>query len=333
MKRRTLARALAAALLPLSAFGALDSALAQPQPAPYPSKNIRFVVPYPPGGPTDLMARMLAPELQKRLGGTVIVDNKGGAGGNLGSAEVARQQPADGHTLLLAASGPMAVNPSLYRSMPFDPLKDLVPVTQLSAFPLVLEVHPSLGIKTVKELIALAKAGKVPLSYASAGNGTPQHLAGELFNTIAQTQIKHIPYRGAGPALQDLIAGNVDLMFDGLGSSAQHIKAGRIKALMVSGAKRNPAFPDVPCAAEVGLPDYTVTTWYGLWAPRGAPAEVQARVVESARKALAADDLRAIWAANGSEIPDVTTAAFGRFVNAEVRRWAAVVKASGTKLD
>jgi tripartite-type tricarboxylate transporter receptor subunit TctC len=171
------------------------------------------------------------------------------------------------------------------------------------------------------------------LNYGSAGGGTSHHLAGELFKQQTSTFITHIPYRGAGPALQDLIGGNVDMMFDGLGSSAAHIKGGRIKALMVSGSKRNPAFPDVPCAADVGLPDYTVTTWYGIWAPKGTPADIQTRVVEELRKAAATDELKTIWASNGAEFGNFTPPQFGGFVNSEVKRWAAVVKASGAKLD
>jgi len=189
-------------------LGLTPAFAARAQPA-YPSGPIRFVVPYPPGGPTDLMARLLQPELQARLGVPVLVDNKGGAGGNVGSAEVARQQPADGQTLLLAASGPMAVNQTLFRSMPFNALTDLAPVLQISSFPLVLEVHPSLGVKTLPAFIAAAKAAREPFSYASAGNGTPQHLAGELFARAAGVRLNHIPYRGAGPALNDVLGGQV----------------------------------------------------------------------------------------------------------------------------
>ena len=170
-------------------------------------------------------------------------------------------------------------------------------------------------------------------NYGSAGSGTSHHLAGELFKQQTRTFITHIPYRGAGPALQDLISGNVDMMFDGLGSSAAHIKGGRIKALMVSGGKRNPAFPDVPCAAEVGLPDYTVTTWYGLWTPKGTPAEAQGRVIDEVRKAIQSDELKAIWASQGAEFPNLSQQQFGAFVSGEVKRWAGVVKASGARLD
>lgn len=253
----------AALAVPL-ALGIAGHAAAQTAATAFPSKTIRFVVPYPPGGPTDLMARMLQPELQSRLGVPVVVDNKGGAGGNTGSAEVAKQAPADGHTLLLAASGPMAVNPSLYASMPFNPLSDLVPVIQLSAFPLVLEVHPSLGVKTLAEFLAMAKAGKPVLSYASAGNGTPQHLAGELFNTTAGVKMGHIPYRGAGPALNDLIGGQVNVMFDIVGSSLPHIQAGKLIPLAVTSSERAKVLPNVPTMAEAGIAGYQITGWHGI---------------------------------------------------------------------
>jgi tripartite-type tricarboxylate transporter receptor subunit TctC len=184
-----------------------------------------------------------------------------------------------------------------------------------------------------KAFLAQIKSSPGRLNYGSAGSGTSHHLAGELFKQQTKTFITHIPYRGAGPALNDLIAGNVDMMFDGLGSSAGHIKGGRIKALMVSGTQRSPSFPDVPCAAELGLPDYNVTTWYGVWAPRGIPADAQTRAVEEIRKAVQADESKAVWGAQGAEFPNLTGAQFDGFIKAEVRKWAQVVKASGAKLD
>jgi tripartite-type tricarboxylate transporter receptor subunit TctC len=197
----------------------------------------------------------------------------------------------------------------------------------------VLVVNPRLIPGDFKAFMEQVRQAPGRLNYGSAGGGTSHHLAGELFKLQTKTFITHISYRGAGPALQDLIAGNVQMMFDGLGSSATHIKSGRIKALMVSGAKRNPAFPDVPCAAELGLPDYTVSTWYGLWAPKGTPADLQARIVEEMRRATASDELKAIWASNGAEFGSLTPPQFGNFVSSEVKRWATVVKASGAKLD
>jgi tripartite-type tricarboxylate transporter receptor subunit TctC len=310
-------------------FGPMSPARAQ---AAWPSRPVTMVVPFPAGGGTDAFARPFSAQFARVTGQTLVIDNRGGAGGTLG-ASIAAKAHADGYTLFMGAVH-HAIAPAVYPRLDYDLERDFVPLLLLADVPQVLVVNPQrVKAATYREFLELAKKNPGRLNYASAGAGTSHHLAGELFKLQTGVFITHIPYRGAGPALQDLIAGNVDVMFDGLGSSAQHIKAGRIKALMVSGTKRNPAFPDVPCAAEVGLPDYTVTTWYGLWAPRGTPADVQARAVDSAKKALAADDLRTVWAANGSEIPDVTTAAFGRFVNAEIRRWAAVVKASGTKLD
>jgi tripartite-type tricarboxylate transporter receptor subunit TctC len=222
----------------------------------------------------------------------------------------------------------------VYPKLDYDIEKDFVPLMLLANVPQVVVINPKrVQANTIQEFIALVKRNPGKFNYGSAGSGTSHHLAGELFKLQTGTFITHIPYRGAGPALSDLISGNVDLMFDGLGSSAQHIKSGRIKALMVAGSKRNPAFPDVPCAAEVGLPDYTVTTWYGLWAPKGTSADVQARAIDDMKKALATDDLKTIWAQNGSEIPNVTGAAYGSFVNSEIKRWATVVKASGAKLE
>ncbi|RZM01228.1 MAG: tripartite tricarboxylate transporter substrate binding protein [Variovorax sp.] len=331
MKRRQLHRWLAAAALPSALFALPSGALAQP--AAYPSKTIRFVVPYPPGGPTDLMARMLAPALQQQLGVSVIVDNKGGAGGNLGSAEVARQAPADGHTLLLAASGPMAVNPSLYRSMPFDPAKDLAPVVQLSAFPLVLEVHPSLGVTSVKEFLALARAGKVTLSYASAGNGTPQHLAGELFNTLAKTQVKHIPYRGAGPALNDLLGGQVNVMFDILGSSLPYLQSGKLVPLAVTSPQRSPTLPAVPTMAEAGVAGYEITAWHGIAVRAGTPAPVVEKLNASVNAIFRDPEFRKRWEAIGTPVVAGTAAAFGELVRRDAERLGRLVKDAGVTVD
>ncbi|RZM00149.1 MAG: tripartite tricarboxylate transporter substrate binding protein [Variovorax sp.] len=318
-----------AAATGLGLLGPFATARAQ---APWPGRPVTMIVPFPAGGGTDAFARPLSAQFSRVTGQTLVIDNRGGAGGTLG-ASIAAKAPGDGYTLFMGAVH-HAIAPAVYPRLDYDLERDFVPLMLLANVPQVLVVNPQ-RVKAAgyREFIELAKKNPGRLNYASAGAGTSHHLAGELFKLQTGVFITHIPYRGAGPALQDLIAGNVDLMFDGLGSSAQHIKAGRIKALLVSGARRNPAFPDVPCAAEVGLPDYTVTTWYGLWAPKGTPADVQTRAIDATRKAMAADDLRGIWAANGSEIPDVTAAAFGGFVNAEIRRWATVVKASGTKLD
>ena len=298
----------------------------------YPSKTIRFVVPYPPGGPTDLMARLLSVELQNSLGVTVIVDNKGGAGGNLGSAEVAKQSPADGHTLLLAASGPMAVNSTLFRSMPFNSLTDLAPVVQISAFPLVLEVNPRLSVKTVKDLVALAKSNK-DLSFASAGNGTPQHLAGELFNTQMNLKIAHIPYRGAGPALNDLLGGQVNVMFDILGSSLPYIQTGKLRALAVTSAKRSPLLPNVPTMDEAGVAGYEFTGWHGIAVRAGTPASVIEKLNSTINAIFKKPDFRKKWEALGTPVVGGTAVQFGELIRKETVRLGKVVKDSGVTLD
>ena len=298
----------------------------------WPAKPVTLVVPFPAGGGTDAFARPLSAQFSKVTGQTLVIDNRGGAGGTLG-AGIAAKAPGDGYTLFMGAVH-HAIAPSIYPKLDYDIEKDFVPIMLLANAPQVVVVNPKRVTQTtLQDFVAYAKKNPAKMNYGSAGAGTSHHLAGELFKQQTGTFITHIPYRGAGPMLQDLISGNVDVCFDGLGSSSAHIKGGRIKALMVSGSKRNPAFPDVPCAAEVGLPDYTVTTWYGLWAPKGTPADVQARIIEDVKKALAADELKTIWAANGSEIPNLTMGAYGSFVSAEIRRWATVVKVSGAKLE
>ncbi|CAM8651653.1 PBP2_Bug27 domain containing protein [Comamonadaceae bacterium] len=304
------------------------SALAQ---AKWPAKPVTLVVPFPAGGGTDAFARPMSAQFSKLTGTQLVIDNRGGAGGTLGAGIAAKAQP-DGYTLFMGAVH-HAIAPSMYPKLDYDIEKDFIPLALVANVPQVLVVNPKNVPGDYKAFLAQVKASPGKMNYGSAGGGTSHHLAGELFKQQTGTFITHIPYRGAGPALQDLMAGSVDMMFDGLGSSANHIKGGRIKALMVSGTKRSPAFPDVPCAAELGLPNYTVTTWYGLWAPKGTPADVQARVVEEVNRLAAADEIKTAWANNGAEFGKLTPAQFGTFVSAEIKRWAAVVKASGAKLD
>ena len=297
----------------------------------WPSKPVTLVVPFPAGGGTDAFARPLSAQFAKQTGKQLVIDNRGGAGGTLGASIAARAAP-DGYTLFMGAVH-HAIAPSVYPKLDYDIEKDFVPIALVANVPQVLVVNPKNIPGDFKAFMAQARANPGKLNYGSAGAGTSHHLAGELFKQQTKTFITHIPYKGAGPALQDLMAGNVDMVFDGLGSSAGHIKGGRIKALMVSGNKRNPAFPDVPHAAELGLPDYTVTTWYGIWAPKGTPADVQARVLEELRRAAAAEDIKVAWANNGAEFPNLVQQQFGSFVNAEIKRWAAVVKAGDIKID
>jgi len=302
------------------------------QASAWPTKPVNMVVPFPAGGGTDAFARPLAAQFSKSIGKTLIIDNRGGAGGTVGASFAAKAAP-DGYNLFMGAVH-HAIAPSMYPKLDYDIEKDFVPLFLLANVPQVVVVNPkNVPATNFQQFMDFVKRNPAKLNYGSAGAGTSHHMAGELFKQQTGTFITHIPYRGAGPALQDLIGGQVDMMFDGLGSSAAHIKAGRIKALMVSGPKRNPAFPDVPCAAEVGLPDYTVTTWYGLWAPKGTPADVQARIIDEVRKLGTADELKTIWAANGADFGGMTQQQFAAFVSSEVKRWAAVVKTSGARLD
>lgn len=326
--RRTILRTAAAG----SAMLTLGNHISSYAQSAWPSKPVTLIVPFPAGGGTDAFARPLSALFAKQAGKPMVIDNRGGAGGTLGASIAAKAAP-DGYTLFMGAVH-HSIAPSMYPKLDYDIEKDFVPLALMANVPQVLVVNPKrVEANTVKEFIEFVRKNPAKLNYGSAGAGTSHHLAGELFKIQTKTFITHIPYRGAGPALQDLISGNVDVMFDGLGSSAAHIKGGRIKALMVSGNKRNPAFPDVPCAAEVGLPDYTVTTWYGVWAPKGTPADVQARIVDELGKAVRSDELKAIWASNGAEFGNMTPVQFGTFISGEVKRWAAVVKTSGAKLD
>ena len=329
LQRRDVLRGAAAAA---AAACGLAAGPARAQASAWPTKPVNLVVPFPAGGGTDAFARPLAAQFSRATGKTLVIDNRGGAGGTVG-ASYASKAAADGYTLFMGAVH-HAIAPSMYPKLDYDIERDFVPLFLLANVPQVVVVNPkAVPVSNFQQFMEYVKRNPAKLNYGSAGAGTSHHLAGELFKQQTGTFITHIPYRGAGPALQDLIGGQVDMMFDGLGSSAQHIKAGRIKALMVSGTKRNAALPDVPCAAEVGLPDYTVTTWYGLWAPKGTPADVQARIVDEVRKLGTAEELKVVWANNGAEYGGMSQQQFGAFVSSEVKRWAQVVKASGAKLD
>jgi tripartite-type tricarboxylate transporter receptor subunit TctC len=319
-------------LLQWAAATSLAATLPAWAQATWPSKPVNLIVPFPAGGGTDAFARPLSAIFSKLTGKQLIIDNRGGAGGTVGAGIAAKAAP-DGYNFFMGAVH-HTIAPSMYPKLDYDLERDLAPIILVAAVPQVLVVNPKkVAANNLKEFLDFVKKNPGKLNYGSAGGGTSHHLAGELFKLQTQTFITHIPYRGAGPALQDLIAGNVDMMFDGLGSSAAHIKGGRIKALMVSGAKRSPAFPDVPCSSELGLPDYTVSTWYGMWAPKATPADVQTRMVEEARKAIQTDEAKAIWAAQGAEFPNLTGAQFDAFIKTELRKWSQVVKASGAKLD
>jgi tripartite-type tricarboxylate transporter receptor subunit TctC len=307
----------------------MPSARAQ---AGWPSKPVTVIVPFPPGGGTDAFARPLFAMMSKNTGRQFVIDNKGGAGGTLGAGLAARAAP-DGHSYFMGAVH-HAIAPSMYPKLDYQIEADFIPVGLVSSVPQVIVVNPkNVAATTLPQLLDYIRKNPAKLNYGSAGNGTSHHLAGELFKLQTKTFITHIPYRGAGPALQDLIAGQVDMMFDGLGSSANHIKSGRIRAIAVAGAKRAPGFPDVPTSIESGVPTYQVATWYGIWAPKGSPREAVTAMQAEMRKALNSDELKGLWTGLGTETPNLWGDDFGKFVGNEIKRWAEVVKNSGAKLD
>jgi tripartite-type tricarboxylate transporter receptor subunit TctC len=319
------------AILTLLALAGLAPAAAQAQ-ATWPTKPITLVVPFPAGGGTDAFARPLSAQLTRQLGQQVIIDNKGGAGGNLGATVAAKAAP-DGYTWFMGAVH-HAIAPAVYPKLDYNLANDFVPIAMVASVPQVIVVNPrKIAAADLKGLIAFLKANPGKATYGSAGNGSSHHLAGELFKMQTQTFITHIPYRGAGPALQDLIGGQIDMMFDGLGSSAIHIKSGRLKAIAVAGDKRAPGFSEIPTSAEAGLPSYRVATWYGLWAPKGTPPAALERMSTELRAALASKELVAAWSAIGAEPPTLAGKAFGDFVAAETQRWGDLVKAGNIKAD
>ena len=298
---------------------------------PWPSKPVTVVVPFPAGGGTDAFARPLTATLIKNTGKQFIIDNRGGAGGTLGASIAAKAAP-DGYTFFMGAVH-HAIAPSMYPKLDYDIEKSFIPVALVSSVPQVIVVNPQkVPANDLKGFIEAAKKADGKMNYGSAGNGSSHHLAGELFNGVAGTKITHVPYKGAGPALVDLIGGQIDVMFDGMGSSAGHLKGGRIKALAVASEKRAPGFPNIPTSMESGL-NYKVSTWYGLWAPKGTPSEIIATFQAELKKAYNSDELKVIWNGLGAEVPDAYGDAFGKFVTSEIKRWADVAKASGAKLD
>ena len=322
-------KALGALAATVGLVGTSGLAIADPN---WPSKPITIIVPFPAGGGTDAFARPLSAQLTKQMGKQIVIDNRGGAGGTLGAGIAAKAAP-DGYTFFMGGAH-HAIAPTMYQKLDYDIEKSFIPVMLLATPPQVVVINAQkIPVTDLKGLIEYAKKNPAKLNYGSAGNGSSHHLAGELFKMQTKTFITHIPYRGAGPALSDLIAGQVEMMFDGLGSSSQHIKSGKIKALAVAATKRSPAFPDVPTAAEAGVPGYVVSTWYGLWAPKGTPKEIVDKMTAEVTKALNSPELKSSWLNNGSETPSLTGEAYGKFVTAEIKRWADVAKASGAKMD
>ena len=301
-----------------------------PSAQPFPTKPIRWVVPFAPGGSTDTLARTLAVKLSEALGQQVVIDNRAGASGNIGMEIVARA-PADGHTILLGYIANVAIAPSLYEKLPFDPVKDYEPITLLATSPNVLVAHPTVAAKNLKELIALAKAQPGKLNYASASIASVGHLTGELLNDLAGIKMTHVAYKGSGQAVTDLLGGHIQLMFSGFSSTLPHIKSGKLRALAQTGEKRSPALPDVPTIAESGFPKFEATAWYGVHAPAKTPKPIVSRLNAELVKALKLPDVSERLGSLGFEIAATTPEYYGNYIRSEIKKWAKVVKASGAK--
>lgn len=324
---KTIIRALLAAAIALLALNASAQGAAT-----YPTKPIKIVVPFPPGGATDILARAIGAELQKAFGQTVLIENKAGAGGNPGADMVAKSPP-DGYTLVMATVGTHGINMSLYSKMPYDAVKDFEPITLVAGVPNLLVVHPSVAAKNVAELTALAKAQPGKLNVASSGNGTSIHMAAELYKLMAGVDILHVPYKGSSFALTDLLGGQVQLMFDNMPSALPHVKAGKLRALAVTSPKRSSALPDIPTMDEEGLKGFDATSWFGLLAPAGTPKDIIAKLNAAAVKALATPEMRERLASQGAEAVGNTPEQFAAFIKAEIEKWAKIVKASGARVD
>jgi tripartite-type tricarboxylate transporter receptor subunit TctC len=300
--------------------------------AQYPTKPVTMIVPWPPGGPSDIAARPHAKGLGESLGKVFVIENKGGASGNIGTTVVAKGA-ADGYTVLVTSSSPIVINPSLYKTMPFDPQKDLQPITNVLRVPLVLAVNPSVPAKNLKELLAYIKSQGGKFQYASAGSGTPQHLTAELFRTVGKLEMIHIPYKGSAPAITDALGGHVPMLFDSTVAIVPHLKAGKLRPIAVSGAKRSAILPDVPTFAEAGLPGVESYAWYGFFTRAGTPKDVVDKLNGEALKVLKGPDFANVYRETGAEYVGDTPANFAKFIQAEAAKWAKVVKDSGATVD
>lgn len=321
--------------LGLLATAALSSGLAttaaQAQPA-FPSKPLSIIVPFAAGGATDILARIVGQALSTEIGQSVIIENRPGAGGNIGGQLAAKANP-DGHTLFMGAVGTHAINPSLYKKMPYDPIKDLAPLTRVANVPNLLVANPQQPFKTVQELIAYAKAHPGKVNFGSSGNGTSIHLSGEMFSHMAKVDIVHVPYKGSAPAMNDLLGNQIAIMFDNMPSALQYVRAGKLNALGVTSAKRSPELPNVPTIAEAGVPGYEASSWFGLFVPAATPAPVQAKLHAALVKVLAQPDVKKRMADQGAEVVSEKPEQFAAFIQAESRKWGQVVRASGATLD
>jgi tripartite-type tricarboxylate transporter receptor subunit TctC len=315
----------------VAAFIALTPVIASAQAQAWPTKPVRLINPYAPGGGVDAFGRPLAAKLTQLLGQTVIVENIAGAGGTLGAAAAARAA-GDGYTFFLGAIH-HTIAESVYNKLPYNLERDFIPITVIAFVPNVVVIHPKHPFKTLKELIDYAKANPDKLNFGSAGSGTSHHLAGELFKSITGTKLTHVPYKGAGPMMTDLLAGQIDMAFDAMGTSAQQIKGGKLRPLAVTTATRAALIPEVPTMAEAGVPGYEVTTWYAIWAIKGTPQPIVDRMFAAVKTVLAQKDIVDIWTANGADPGGLTPVEFGKFQRAEIEKWARVVKDAGVKLD
>jgi len=298
----------------------------------WPNGPITWVNPFPAGGGTDVFARPLAAQVGEQLGVQILIDNKGGAGGTVGASQAAKMKP-DGQTFFVGAIH-HTIAPSVYKNLDYDLEKNFEPITMIALVPQVISINPNkVPAKTAAEFIAYLKANPNKVNYASAGAGTAHHLAGELFKLETKTEIVHVPYRGAGPAMQDLLAGNADMMFDGMGTSAQQIKAGKLRGLAVATDKRVSEFPDMPTAAEIGVPSWLVSTWYGVWAIKGTPEPIVKRMYDEIVKALGNPKLQTIWKEQLAQIGGEAPADFAKRIRTEIEKWQKVVAAAGVKLD
>ena len=298
----------------------------------YPTKSIRLICPFPPGGAVDIASRAIANELSKTIGQQVVVENKPGAGGNIGGVEAARAAP-DGYTIFMTTSGISAINPALYSKMPFDPNKDLAPVSALVSLNNVLVVHPSVAAKSVTEIIAMAKAQPGKMTYASSGSGTSIHMSGEMFKHLAKVDILHIPYKGSSPALIDMLGGQVMMMFDNVPSALPHIKSGKLRALATTGAKRDATLPDLPTIAEAGVPGYESGVWFGLLVPAGTPRDIVAKLNTEAVKGTKSPEFVKRMTDLGYNIIGSTPEQMTEMLKTELNTWGPIVKASGAKAE
>jgi tripartite-type tricarboxylate transporter receptor subunit TctC len=319
--------------LALAATFAAGSFTALPAAAQaYPTKPITIVVPFAAGGTTDILARVIGEALKKELGQPVVIDNRAGAGGNIGAALAAKAVP-DGHTLFMGTVGTHAINAALYKKLSFDPVKDFAPLTRVAMVPNLLVANPARPYKTVKELVAYAKSKPGQVTFGSSGNGSSIHLSGELFNSLAKVDMIHVPYKGSAPAVTDLVGGQIDIMFDNMPSAIQHVRNGRLRAIAVTTAKRSPELPDVPTIAEAGVPGYEATSWFGMFAPAATPAPVVAKLNAALVKVLADADVKKKLAEQGAEPYSEKPEQFAEFIRKESAKWSQVVKAAGATVD